>query len=72
MPEGNGDYGWDKHMEEHRHIWETLSGLLDHAKMTDERIEKLRQAQLDTNQSVKSLVNAIRDLIDRIPPENLR
>jgi hypothetical protein len=35
-------------------------------------IDKLREAQLDTNASVLSLTGAIRDLIDRIPPENLR
>lgn len=72
MPDGNGDYGWDKHLSEHQRILQILSGLIEHAAITDERIETLRQTQLDTNASVKSLVGAIRELIDRIPPENLR
>ena len=72
MAHTNDDYGWDKHLAEHRRMWETLSGLIDHAAMTDERIEALRQVQLETNASVRSLVGAIRGLIDRIPPENLR
>jgi hypothetical protein len=49
-----------------------VHGLVNHAEYTDKQIEALRQSQLDTNASVGNLVGAIRDLIDRIPPENLR
>lgn len=72
MSEGNGDYSWEKHLAEHQRIWEMLEGLLQHAEMSDKRIALLRDAQAETNKSVQSLVGAIRDLIDRIPPENLR
>jgi len=37
--------------------------------LVDRRIEALREAQSETNASVKDLVGAIRDLIDRIRPE---
>lgn len=38
----------------------------------DKQIMILRNAQLETNENTKALVEAIRSLIDRIPPENLR
>ena len=67
MPEDNGDYrqiiadlvtAARLNLDEHERIWNS--------------IEKLRDAQLDLGEHVKILVSAIRDLIDRIPPENLR
>ncbi len=72
MAEGNGDHSWERHLAEHQRIWEAVRGLVEHAELTDKRIEALRQAQLQTNDSVQGLIGAIRDLIDRIPPENLR
>jgi hypothetical protein len=72
MPDGNGDYSWEKHLAEHQRIWETLCGLVEHAESKDRRIELLRASQLETNESMQSLVAAIRELIHRIPPENLR
>ena len=60
MPETNGDYGWEKHIAERRRIWESIQGLVEHAKVADRRIEILRESQLETNESVKSLVGAIR------------
>lgn len=56
-----------------------IAGLIDHAKGVDKWIEAsakematLRLSQLEINQDMKSLLGALRDLIDRIPPENLR
>ncbi len=72
MPEGNGDQSWEKHLAEHQRIWEAIQGLVEHAALTDRRIELLRESQLAASASVQSLVGAIRELIDRIPPENLR
>jgi len=63
--------GWLKHLTEHQRIWEAIQGLTEHAELVDRRIEALREAQSETNADVKDLVGAIRDLIDRIPPENL-
>jgi len=53
-------------------LGEISSGLITHAELTDQSIKQLREAQRETNASVQSLVGAIRALIDRIPPENLR
>lgn len=56
-----------------------MARLVNHAELTDKhldsadkRIEALRQSQLGINEGVQGLVGAIRQLIDRIPPENLR
>ena len=74
MPEGNGDYSsrFDR-------LEKIAADLLEHARLGDRRldqhdrqIEILRSTQQQTNESVQSLVGAIRDLIDRIPPESLR
>lgn len=76
MADTNGSRDWEK---QHERIWEVLTGLIEHAEATDRRFEEvrqsfveLRQSQAETNAAVKSLTAAIRDLIDRIPPENLR
>jgi hypothetical protein len=63
---------WENHLGEPRRIWEAFQGLVAHAESVDRRIEALREAQSETNARVKDLVGAIRDLIDRIPPENQR
>jgi hypothetical protein len=65
----NGHYDWKERLDR---MDEVIHGLVTHAEMTDKRIEALREAQQQTNDSVLNLVGAIRDLIDRIPPENLR
>ena len=44
--------------EEHERIWKA--------------VEALRVSSLEVGQHVKSLTAAIRELIDRIPPEHLR
>jgi hypothetical protein len=48
----------EKNREEHDRIWRS--------------IDALRDGQLEMTAGIKSLTGAIRDLIDRIPPENLR
>lgn len=69
MADENGHYDWQERLDR---MDEIIGGLVTHAEMTDKRIEALREAQQQTNESVLNLVGAIRDLIDRIPPENLR
>lgn len=63
--EPNGDSRWERveeslarNWEEHDRIWKSMADL--------------RVSALEVDQSIKSLVSAIRDLIDRIPPEHLR
>lgn len=73
MPDNNGSSSrLDRIERQLEKLGEISSGLITHAGITDQRIEHLREAQRETNASVQSLVGAIRDLIDRIPPENLR
>ena len=69
--DGNGNYGWEKHLTEHQRIGAAIQGLTEHAELVDRRIEALREAQSEMKAGVMDLVGAIRDLIDRIPPENL-
>jgi uncharacterized coiled-coil DUF342 family protein len=70
MAEGNGSPpNWETRMAR---MEEIVAGLVEHAAMTNDRIEELRLSQRETNASVQNLVGTIRDLIDRIPPENLR
>lgn len=38
----------------------------------DKELQLLRDSVRETNQSVTGMVSAIRQLLDRIPPENLR
>lgn len=74
MPDENGDY-----LSRFDRMEKIAARLLEHAEEVNRRLDDhdkqiaiLRQVQLETNASVQSLVGAIRDLIDRIPPENLR
>lgn len=76
MAESDGHFDAERRFEL---LEEMIRGLIEHATLTDKEIEKLwqaaeklRQSQQETNASVQSLVGAIRDLIDRIPPESLR
>ena len=71
MPEDepNGSYDWRENMrelnqamrlnyEEHDRIWNSFGQLRDRVQ--------------ETNTAVANIIGAIRDLIHRIPPENLR
>ena len=76
MPESNGDRNREKRLDRLENIAATL---LEHARLSnghldkhDPQIELLRESVQDTNDSLTRLVSAVRDLIDRIPPENLR
>jgi hypothetical protein len=76
MAEPNGSQDWSQRLSRLEGIAQSL---LESARLNLDGHEKiwkgidaLRQVQLETNQGVTNLVGAIRDLIDRIPPENLR
>jgi uncharacterized coiled-coil protein SlyX len=69
MPDGNGNYDWrermarleasvEKNWADHERINRNIEGL--HASMTAQK------------ENVDKLLAALRELIDRIPPENLR
>ena len=67
MPDGNGTNRLDRIEKQLERIVEIMDRVIEYAALTDQRIELLRSTQLQTNESVRSLVGAIRDLIDRIP-----
>lgn len=74
MPEPNGD-----NFSRLERLEKLSADLLEHARLNLDEHEKiwnavnaLRVSQLDLIGQISSLTGAIRDLIDRIPPENLR
>jgi hypothetical protein len=69
VAQGNGNFDWEQNLHD---LNEAARLNLDEHERIWKSIETLRDSQLMINQQVSSLVSAIRDLIDRIPPENLR
>jgi hypothetical protein len=70
MPdESNGNYDWREQMrknwEDHDRIGRNLEVLTNDITTTHATLKGLKK-------NTDKLVTAIRDLIDRIPPENLR
>lgn len=79
MPDTNGSSRIDRIETQLATMGEILQGLIEHAESTDRRFDQvhksiveLRLSQAEINTAVKNLTGALRDLIDRIPPENLR
>ena len=69
MPEGNGNYDWQERM---RRLEDTIErNWLDHERI-DRNIEGLRASMVQQKENVDKLLSALRELIGRIPPENLR
>ena len=58
MPDGNGNYDWRERMQRLEELRES--------------VESLRDRDIRLHEDVQNLVNGIRSLIDRIPPESLR
>lgn len=68
MADENG-YDWRERM---RSLEESINkNWKDHERM-DRNIDGLRASLVEQKQNVDKLLGALRDLIDRIPPENLR
>lgn len=69
MPEGNGDYDWRERM---RRLEDSVErNWADHDRI-DRNIKNLHESILAQRENIDKLLLALRDLIDRIPPENLR
>jgi hypothetical protein len=69
MADGNGDYDWRERM---RRLEDSIErNWADHDRL-DRNIERLHAGILQQKENVDKLLGALRDLIDRIPPENLR
>jgi hypothetical protein len=69
MANENGGFDWAGNL---RDLNEAARLNLDEHERIWKSIEILRDNQLAANEQVSGLVRAIRDLIERIPPENLR
>ena len=69
MPEGNGNYDWQERM---RRLENAIERNWHDHEPIDRNIEALRASMVQQKENVDKLVGALRELIDRIPPENLR
>ena len=69
MAEGNGNYDWNERMKRLEDSIER--NWAEHDRM-DRNIATLHASMVEQKKNVDNLVGAIRELIDRIPPENLR
>ena len=76
MPEGNGDYDWRERMrrleDSVERNWADHDRLWANQERTERNIENLRAGLVEQKHNIDKLLLALRDLIDRIPPENLR
>ena len=69
MPDGNGDYDWRERM---RRLEDSVElNWADHDRIS-RNIEHLHASMTAQKENVDKLLIALRELIDRIPPENLR
>ena len=68
MADGNG-YDWRERM---RRIEESVEKNWQDHERIDRNIEGLRASMVQQKENVDKLLVALRELIDRIPPENLR
>lgn len=69
MPEGNGNYDWRERM---RRLEESVARNWEEHDRIFQAVETLRDSNIRLHEDVANLVEAIRKLIDRIPPESLR
>jgi hypothetical protein len=69
MSEGNGNYDWQERM---RRIEDSIErNWADHGRI-DRNIAGLHASMVQQKENVDKLLGALRDLIDRIPPDRLR
>jgi predicted nucleic acid-binding Zn-ribbon protein len=69
VPEGNGDYDWQERM---RRMEDAIERNWQDHERIDRNIDALRASMVQQKENVDKLLSALRQLIDRIPPENLR
>jgi predicted nucleic acid-binding Zn-ribbon protein len=69
MAEGNGNYDWNDRM---KRLEDSIAANWEDHQRLDRNIDALRASMVEQKANVDNLVSAIRGLIDRIPPENLR
>jgi predicted nucleic acid-binding Zn-ribbon protein len=69
MAEGNGNYDWNERM---RRLVDAMERNWAEHERIERNIDKLRGSMVEQKENVDKLLSALRELIDRIPPENLR
>jgi hypothetical protein len=69
MAEGNGNYDWNGRM---KRLEDSVAANWEDHQRLDRNFEALGTSMVRQKENVDNLVSAIRSLIDRIPPENLR
>lgn len=72
MPDGNGTSRLDRIEKQLDKLGEIMGGLIERAELSDKRFERLEGIVRENNERILSLVGPIRDLINHIPPDNLR
>jgi predicted nucleic acid-binding Zn-ribbon protein len=76
MPDGNGDYDWRERMrrleDSVERKWADHERIRASQELFDRNMQKLHSHLVEQKKNIDNLVAAIRDLLDRIPPENLR
>lgn len=66
---GNGSSDWRERMER---LEASVKANWEEHDRIFKAVETLRESNIRLHEDVQNLVNGIRQLIDRIPPENLR
>ena len=69
MAETNGNYDWQERM---RRLEDNIERNWQDHERKDRNIQGLRESIVKQKENVDNLLLALRNLIDRIPPENLR
>ena len=69
MADGNGSDDWQERM---RRLEESVARNWEEHDKILQGVETLRESNARLHADVQNLVSGIRELIDRIPPENLR
>ena len=69
MPDTNGNYDWRERMQR---LEESVAKNWEEHNRILQAVETLRESNIRLHEDVQNLVNGIRSLIDRIPPESLR
>jgi hypothetical protein len=66
---GNGDDNWRERL---RRIEESVERNWQDHQRIDRNIDGLHKSMVQQKENVDKLLGALRELIDRIPPENLK
>ena len=76
LPDGNGDYDWRERMrrleDSVERNWADHDRIWADQELLDRNIRALHASLIEQKENVDKLLIALRELIDRIQPPNLR